>query len=85
MWVVNINIESKTIQILKGNNENIFMILNRQNFLKQSTNSTNHEEKIDKLNYYRIATLVYQKTSSIEGKNKLQAGRSYIYITSKDS
>lgn len=37
MWVVNINIESKTIQILKDNKENVFMMLDRQKFLRVQT------------------------------------------------
>lgn len=35
MWVVNINIESKTIQILKDNKENVLMMLDRQKFLNR--------------------------------------------------
>lgn len=46
MWVINVHIKGKTIQILKDNKENVFMMLGRQKFLKQNTKSTNYKEKL---------------------------------------
>ena len=87
MWIVNLNIKTKAIKILKDNKENVFMTLDRQKFLKQNTKSTKCKGKIDKLNYNKVSNFCLPQDTIKRGKGQTTGWEKIftIYLALKDS